>query len=232
MATMIDTGEFALGTPALVCRWRLAGGRLVMQGRHLRALAARTVDDAPVAAGLVAWVSQHVEWTLEAGSTEHPDGVLMLIVDDRGHAAMTVGAYEPLPNTSLTSLVERARDAAREREQTGIAPETLWVVNGRKLLWNGVPGEPSSGSATLVNDLARTMGYQVIRRRDLLDELTRGLTAYDEAFLVSDEHGIVPASDHDGSCAARFADGYARLLAATTKRVLLSEPRLKKPTQI
>ena len=33
---------FELGTPALVCRWRLSGGMLPMANRHLRALAARS----------------------------------------------------------------------------------------------------------------------------------------------------------------------------------------------
>ena len=30
--------DFKLGTPALVCRWRLASGRLPLENRHLRAL--------------------------------------------------------------------------------------------------------------------------------------------------------------------------------------------------
>ena len=36
--------NFKLGTPALVCRWRLASGRLPLENRHLRALSRRVLD--------------------------------------------------------------------------------------------------------------------------------------------------------------------------------------------
>ena len=75
-----DMEGFELGTPALVCRWRLARRRLPLENRHLRALLARTVNERPVSQALVAWAKQHIEWTLEEGSAEHPDGVLMLII--------------------------------------------------------------------------------------------------------------------------------------------------------
>ena len=35
---------FELGAPALVCRWRLASRTLPLENRHLRALAARSVN--------------------------------------------------------------------------------------------------------------------------------------------------------------------------------------------
>ena len=92
--------DFKLGTPALVCRWRLASGRLPLENRHLRALSRRVLDDEPVSPQLIAWAKQHVEWTLREGSAENPNGVLMLIVDEEGQAAMTVGPYEPLAATS------------------------------------------------------------------------------------------------------------------------------------
>ena len=43
--------DFELGEPALVCRWRIAGGRLPLENRHLRALGARNYDCAVVAIG-------------------------------------------------------------------------------------------------------------------------------------------------------------------------------------
>ena len=82
---------FSLGTPALVCRWRLAAGTLLLGNRHIRALARRIVNGRPITPELVAWSKQHIEWTLAEGSVENPDGVLLLIVDENGAAAMTVG---------------------------------------------------------------------------------------------------------------------------------------------
>ena len=52
---------FKLGTPALVCRWRLAGKRVPMENRHLRALSDRYVNGARVSPELVAWAKQHIE---------------------------------------------------------------------------------------------------------------------------------------------------------------------------
>jgi len=52
----------------------------------------------------------------------------------------------------------------------------------------------------------------VQRDEDLLDVLAyRGFVG-DEVFLVSDEHGVVPASDRSGERARKFADSYKKLL--------------------
>ena len=93
MYNTIDMDGFSLGEPALVCRWRLSGGTLPLENRLLRALSSRMVNGGPVSAPLVAWVKQNVEWALKSGSEEHPDGVLMLLIDKQNHAAMTVGPY-------------------------------------------------------------------------------------------------------------------------------------------
>lgn len=207
-----DMSGFTLGRPALVCRWRLSGGSLVLEGRHMRALAARTVGGARLSQGLLAWARQHVEWTLKAGSAEHPDGVLMLIIDEEGQAAMTVGPYEPLARVTLSALAERAEASRVEAERTGVAPETLWLVQPDELVCGIERGVVESGAGSLIGDLARTMGMRVKRKGDLWEAASRGLVPFDEAFLVSDEHGVVAASDHGGVRSDRFVSSYARLL--------------------
>lgn len=209
---------FELGRPSLVCRWRLADAALPLENRHLRALGQRVVGGAPVQTQLVAWAKQHIEWTLSSGAAEHPDGVLMLIVDDRGRAAMTVGPYEPLRARSVSFLAERARSAAQEAETTGVAPESLWLVRGEGLVWGCGQLEHPSGAASLMQDLAKTLGIPVARRPRLAREVLSGPVDYDEVFLVSDEHGVVPASNASGARATRFAEGYARLLEKTHAR--------------
>jgi hypothetical protein len=109
---------FELGAPALVCRWRLAGGALPLANRHLRALAQRTVTGKLVSPELVAWAKQHIEQTLWRGSLEHPEGVLMLIIDREGRAAMTVGPYTPLEDMTIRGLARRSKRAADEAFQT------------------------------------------------------------------------------------------------------------------
>ena len=207
-----DMEGFELGEPALVCRWRLANKRLPLENRHMRALLARTVNGAPVSTELVAWAKQHIEWTLEQGAAEHPNGVLMLIVDKEGRAAMTVGPFAPLEDVSVMSLTHRAERAATEASQTGVAPETLWVLSGDSLLWDPVCRTGPSGAASLVSQLSQTLGMDVRIWDGLVEAVANKAINYSEVFLVSDEHGIVPAIDAMGSFGKRMAQGYQRLL--------------------
>lgn len=210
---------FRLGTPALVCRWRLAGRDLPLESRHLRALARRTVSGAPVPTPLVAWAKQHIEWTLRDGAARNPDGVLMIVVDEAGQAAMTVGPFEPLPaaERSAAALAARAERSRAEAAETGVAPETLWAVRGDELVWGAERDEVPSGAASLVADLARTLGMGLACDPELARAALRGAAPSgdgcgDEVFLASDEHGVVPAADASGPCAERLAAGYERLL--------------------
>lgn len=208
----MSMSDFALGTPSLVCRWRLANRHLPLANRHLRALLARTVRGEQVTKELVAWAKQHIEWTLEKGAVDHPDGVLMLIIDAEGRAAMTAGPYEPLAGTRLAELALRAEHAAREARSTHVAPETLWVATNDVLFWD--PGDECvpSGSASLVAQLAQTLGIDVHDHPGLLEGIASGTLPFDEAFLVSDEHGVVVASDRAGRHGTRMQQGYERLL--------------------
>ena len=225
MADEKSTGEkdaqmdgFELGTPALVCRWRLAGRALPMENRLLRSLSRRRVCGTPVPRPLVAWAKQHIEWTLAEGAAEHPDGVLMLIVDTRGRAAMTVGPYEPLSHPTASYLAERACAAEREGGETGVAPETLWGFRDGALVW-GRPNVPAASAIdSLVCDLARAFGMTVERDELLAHRVLDGDARLDEVFLASDEHGVVPASDTGSERTERFAQSYAHLLDATSRR--------------
>ncbi|WP_455137865.1 hypothetical protein [Thermophilibacter sp.] len=209
---------FTLGAPALVCRWRLAARTLPMENRLLRALSRRRANGAPVSPQLVAWAKQHIEWTLADGAAAHPDGVLMLIIDEEGRAAMTVGPYEPLAHPTTSLLAERACAAELEAARTGVAPETLWGVRGDALVWGRPADAAPSAIDTLVSDLARTVGMSVERDELLAHRALDGDARLDETFLASDEHGVVPSSTASGPRSARLAQGYARLLAAASAK--------------
>ena len=214
-ATERQLSEFQPGVPVLVCRWRLANRCLPLENRHLRALAARNVCGSPVSQNLLAWVKQHIEWNLETGSVEHPDGVLMLVVDDLGQAAMSVGEYVSLADASADILVARASSSLAEADASGVAPETLWGVRGDTLVAGIAEGTPLSGASSLVFDLAKTVGMPMARDGEL--SLATPMDC-DELFLVSDEHGVVPASDAMGPHSAKLAAGYQRLLDQTKRK--------------
>ena len=211
--------RFSLGKPALVCRWRLAAGTLLLENRHLRALSRRSVNGRPISAELVAWAKQHVEWTLAEGSYEHPDGVLMLIVDEAGAAAMTAGPYEPLPQPISDVLISRARAAAREQDETDVAPEVLFVHADDTLRAAISPDASFGGCASLVLQLSATLGIPVVYDPALLGAPNGELREADGMFLASDEHGIVCASDRADVFCKRFEASYQRLFdSAHAKR--------------
>lgn len=203
--------DFELGEPALVCRWRIAGGRLPLENRHLRALGARTVKGRPVSTQLLSWAKQHIEWTLADGSAATPDGVLMLLMDAEGRAAMSVGPYEPLADTSAAALAGRAASSALERAKTGVAPETLWAVRDGALVWGVADDACVHGAASLVLDLASTLGIEVARDAALLDAVASGDLS-EQVFLCSDEHGVVPAAGASDAIMLRLSVGYQKLL--------------------
>lgn len=209
---IVDMEGFELGDPALVCRWRLANRRLPLENRHMRALLARTIDGERVTTELVAWAKQHIEWTLEQGSAEHPDGTLMLIVDVQGRAAMTVGPYAPLEDETARGLARRAERASDEASHTGVAPETLWISRNDVLVRDWGDGWKSSGATSLIEQLTQVLGIETHEREGLAEGVLTGSVSYDEVFLVSDEHGVVPASDAMGKFGEKLAGGYQKLL--------------------
>lgn len=206
---------FSIGTPAIVCRWRLSNAALPLENRHLRALSRRYIDGTCVSRQLVAWAKQHIEWTLADGAYAHPSGVLMLVIDHEGRAAMTAGDYTPLANTRLSALCARATLAQKEAQETGVAPETLWAVVGDRVYWCEGEDRFISGANSLIYDLAKTLGIALTKRADLIDDVRNQDQAFDEVFLVSDEHGVVCADGYTASFSQRFSHYYQALLEKT-----------------
>ena len=216
-ATATGWDDFELRKPAIVCRWRLASSTLPLANRHLRALSVRDAGGGRVSTHLIAWAKQHIEWTLAEGTADEPNGVLLLVVDEKGRAAMSCGPYEPLPELTAGALARRARGSSSEAEKTGVAPEALWLVRDGALVAGIDEGWHASGASGLVSDLASTLGLPVSREDGLADRVASGAVAYDEAFLVSDEHGVVGASDASGEVTAKLAGAYRTLLERAGK---------------
>lgn len=182
--------EFHLAEPALVCRWRLAGRHVPLLNRHMRALSQRRVAGEPLTANMLGWVKQHIEWSLAEDATVAADGVLMLVVDVEGQAAMSSGAYEPLADTSAAALAARAAEARLEAEEAGVAPEVLCALDGGVLAVGASEGEHLCGAMTFVRQLAETRGCTV---RFVPDAQALASGEMGAPFLVSDEHGVVAA---------------------------------------
>lgn len=208
---------FNLDAPALVCRWRMSKKRVPLLNRHIRALSQRVVMGEPLTHNMLSWAKQHVEWSLTEGSYVEHNGVLMLVIDVNGNAAMTVGAYEPLVDTSAAALVARAEAARLEEAEAGVAPEVLCCMRDGRLLV--AAGEHACGSLSLVEQLAATRGIAVEHVGSGDAFLKDVHSSSIPIFLVSDEHGVVPAREvdeeqSDDANLVRFLrDGVAKLFS-------------------
>ncbi len=92
-----------------------------------------------------------------------------------------------------------------------MAPELLAAVNNGELAFVAPADEFLCGTATLIEQLAQTKGIPVTRV-DIPAQLKGAL------FLVSDEHGVIPATETnaaeaDAATVAFFAEGYEKLRA-------------------
>ena len=212
--------EFQLDKPALICRWRMANRHLPMINRHIRALSQRLVSGAPLSKNMLSWAKQHVEWSLCEGTYSDPNGVLMMVVDVNGNSAMTVGDFTPLEQTTLAALLERAEESRKEQAITRVAPELLCAVRSDDtVVIAAEKDEYLCGSATLITQLLEAKHAQVVYDVELLAELEQGAErvhdAYTEAFMISDEFGVVSADGMNGSVGEFLQAGYERLRMKT-----------------
>ena len=60
-------------------------------------------------------------------------------------------------------------------------------------------------------DLAQTLHEPTEFNPDVVAQVFDGTADFDEAFLTSDEHGVVCASDAEGEIGERFLFGYKKL---------------------
>lgn len=190
--------EFHLGEPALVCRWRLAGRHVPLLNRHMRALSQRRVEGEPLSTNLLGWVKQHIEWSLAEDPAAVADGVLMIVVDKNGQAAMSTGAYQALEDTSLEGLAQRATLAQTEGLELGVAPEVFCTAADGGIVLGLKESDSAAGSVSLVKQLAETRGLDVAYDPALSYRALSGILD-GKAFLVSDEHGVVAAADADNA---------------------------------
>ena len=202
---------FVLGNPSLICRWRLSGTDLALENRHLRALSHRVVNNKDIGPQLVAWAKQHIEWTLDKGAVSHASGVLMLVVDEEGKAAMSVGDYVALQDISYKALMDRVKFSYNEATVTNVAPEVVWAVKNDTLVCGLADDSLASGVVTLVLDLAKTKGVQVEFDSNLLGKVADGISNYDEVFITSDEHGVVIPDGYDFEVANQYKQYYNKL---------------------
>ena len=170
---------------------------------------------------MLSWAKQHVEWSLAEGTYADPNGVLMLVIDVKRQRCHDRGRLRTPGLDSHDALCARAELAHAEQIETGVAPEALCCVKSGALYVAAAEGEHLCGSMTLVEQLAATRGYRVLRATPgAADDIVLSLNDLGGAHvLVSDEHGVVVEdagqgdSAEDRSIAEFLATGVSKLFS-------------------
>lgn len=187
-----------VGTPVITLRWRLANKQLVLGKRNFKNLDALLLPD-----GLIAWIHQHIEWTLPEAVMKDPSGVLVVDIDKDEHAIMDVVAYEPLKDRSSEALINRALS---DDIQHKLAPqELIWLYTDGKFIVLCEESKALCASHSLAYDLAKT------QRIPLEFDPQASVEDADEVLLISDEHGFVGSDDKRGQMAAQFEEYWLKL---------------------
>lgn len=182
-------------TEPLSVTWRLSGARVPLLERHLRALAERGVGSA-----LHAWLRSRLEWAFEHHAIEHPDGSITIGIDPQGDVTISVAPYVGPEGDPIATTIERGGHVI---DGDGAS---VWIRIGERVATPPFPPAAPRGSRSLVIDLARTLGWEVEVRELTVEDIERA----DEAFFVSDVHGVV-SDGRGGEFAARMQACFARL---------------------
>ena len=134
---------------------------------------------------------------------------MTFVVDDQGRALMGVEPYVALEPMDAQALIERARACADDP----VPGEVAWVVReeGGKTSLVALmdASRVLSGANSLIADLAKTLKMEVSFNPEMQAQ------PGDEVMLVSDEHGVVGATDARGAAVERFSAYYERLVGQT-----------------
>ena len=118
-----------------------------------------------------AWVRSRLEWVRDNKLYEKPNGVIVLTIDPEG---------------DVDIQLEELKAPYRGCEGT------MWVASGSQLSAVCPDGELKNAADTFVRDLASTLGYTV----SCVDAPPQPL---DQAFVVSDEFGVVAMIEGEAS---------------------------------
>lgn len=191
--------------PSLSLRWRIASRDLPLKQRYYRSLREYGLSN-----GVISWVIQHVEWTLPEGSLQEPSGVLTLEFDQKGRACMDLQPYKKIIDTSAEGLFTYAEERGTHAHE-GIDSEVMWTADENALyVWTDKKAALSAANS-LIYDLARQKAYKLVYMLPDYDKFVEQIKGGAEAFLVSDEHGVVQAKDAQGNQGAFFVSCWEKL---------------------
>lgn len=213
---------------ALRLRWRCAKKDLALKKRHFANLKYYGLPDP-----LISWMIQHLEWTLPEALSSHNDALLCVEVAQDSKAAMDLLPYKAFSEQDLSAKrLNMFAKTTGTSPKDGIDSEVFWTLeDGQASCWT-TSANPLSAANQLCKELLEQKGISCcIKNKELADdelgELCKaGMKAGDKAnakvepqaksfecFLVSDEHGVVPSSEHKAQWASFLEECWSKLLS-------------------
>ena len=180
-----ETGEVKVDITRRDIRWKLAGGTLPLYERHLRSLVAFGYPSP-----LCSWIRTRLEWSIENQTVDNPEGVVHIFVNDKDEVDVRI---------------EAARDISELADDECTCWEVRGHAGGTQVL---VPlTEPLDAAATLLRDLASTLGLEVVYA-DRAGEFE----VVQERFRTSDEFGFI-VDEPSGPVSTKMAACFDKLWA-------------------
>ncbi|MDR2714661.1 MAG: hypothetical protein LBB42_03965 [Coriobacteriales bacterium] len=190
-----DTAAVEMDTTTPVnLRWRIVGGEIPLRERRIRSL-----DPLGLPAPLTAWVRSRLEWAVDNLLDKNSEGVLCLAIDPQKDVVVSLEEARIAPELTVDNLIEQD-DVVVGVEVKGRQLVGVVFCEQKGALFASTE-ELISAPATLVKDLAATLGFELTVAPLTPSEIEQA----DAAFLVSDEFGYVSIELADGKTAAKTA---------------------------
>lgn len=174
-----------LPATALEFRWRYTNKTIHLYERRLRSLASFNVGPS-----VQAWVRSRLEWVRDNRFRDMPQGIIILTIDPDGDVDIR---QEPIGEAPVF-------------ERGAKAPGTLWAAKGNVLY---MPVEIKHAADTLVRDLAKTLGFDLVGQS--CDRGDAGV------FAVSDEFGIIAREDNKEDAVEKLTACFDKLWTLDTR---------------
>ncbi len=176
-------------------RWRYANRTIQLYERRLHSLANFNVGPA-----IQAWARSRMEWMRDERLYEKPNGVIVFSVDPDADIDIALDDIGEVPSFSEADLEWGEGDRLQGTSLEG----TVWVIKDGTAI--PCPSEVRHAADTLVRDLVKTFGFELVERTIAAADLESA-----EVFFASDEFGAIPCTGHEGEITDKMVKSFDKL---------------------
>ena len=208
--TQPDSPHLSGASAAMVFRWRVHNGELLLRRRHIREL-----EGLGLPAPLMGWVHERLDWAVANMLSRDSDAVLVLDVDPATEVKLSLEEPRPAPALSATDLLVADGLVCGIKHDGEQLAGSVWAERDGQLLAGRT--KLVTATETLVGDLASTLGMPLLLQPLAMgDDRAVGAAhlLHISWFLISDEFGFIPIEPYDASkspLAEKIRQGLSRM---------------------